>query len=214
MNKTVVYYTSNREDITFENNIRQNLQETIKDIPLISVSQKPIDFGNNICVGDVGASNLNVFRQMQIGTEAAKTEFVILAEADYLHPKEYFEYEPKEQNIFYCAMPIYVLFINKGKQKIFSAKKRYCEGAIITGRDFLLECLEKMLDGQPMWSNSEISLPYLFELGKTETFYTTIPLVTFKTDAQLHRRVAHKVNTKTRELPHWGSVNELMRKYF
>lgn len=214
--KTVVYYTSNREDPVFEERIQQNLYDNIKGVPLISVSQKPIDFGKNICVGDVGTSNLNVFRQIQIGVRTAETKFICLAEADYLHPKEYFEYEPEVDDIFYCAMPIYVLFMHRGKQKIFSAKKRYCEGAIIVGKDFLLKCLDAMLEGQPMWmdSKTEIPLPYLFKLGKTKTFFTTIPLVTFKTDSQLHRRVSHRINSKTRELPHWGTVNELIRKYF
>lgn len=50
---TVVYYTSNKEHEYFENKVKKRLLKTIGDIPLISVSQKPMKgFGKNICVGE------------------------------------------------------------------------------------------------------------------------------------------------------------------
>ena len=64
---TIIYYTSNKEDEAFEGKTRKKLLEVCGDIPIISVSQKPIDFGKNICVGDVGACDANLYRQIQIG---------------------------------------------------------------------------------------------------------------------------------------------------
>lgn len=87
---TVIYYTSNREEKEFENKVKAKLLEVIGKLPLISVSQKPIDFRKNICVGDVGVCDANLFRQIQIGCEAANTPFVISAETDCLYPPEYF----------------------------------------------------------------------------------------------------------------------------
>ena len=67
MSVTILYYTSNREGEEFEGRIRQNILNVKGDLPIISISHKPIDFGENICVGDVGVSGFNMFRQIQIG---------------------------------------------------------------------------------------------------------------------------------------------------
>lgn len=60
---TVLYYTSNREGENFEGRVREIILKNKGNLPLISVSQKPIDFGKNIVVGDHGASGFNMFRQ-------------------------------------------------------------------------------------------------------------------------------------------------------
>ena len=43
-NRTIIYYTSNREDPSFEEKIRANILKEKGDILVISVSQKPINF--------------------------------------------------------------------------------------------------------------------------------------------------------------------------
>ena len=64
MDKTIIYYTSNQEGSLFEEKIRENILKHKGNLPIISVSQKPMGFGKNICVGDVGHSYLNEFRQI------------------------------------------------------------------------------------------------------------------------------------------------------
>ena len=44
-----------------------NSKESAGDTPIISVSQKPMDLGNNICVGDVERSSQNGYMQLLIG---------------------------------------------------------------------------------------------------------------------------------------------------
>ena len=83
---TIIYYTSNREDPAFEQRVRENILKNSGGLPIISVSHQPIDFGKNICVGDVGTSGFNMFRQVQIACEAATTQFVISAEAARVFP--------------------------------------------------------------------------------------------------------------------------------
>lgn len=65
--KSIVYYTSNHEKPEFEQKIIDDLLSKRGDLPIISVTQKPMDLGTNICVGDVGLSYLNARRQMLIG---------------------------------------------------------------------------------------------------------------------------------------------------
>ncbi|KKT37762.1 MAG: hypothetical protein UW26_C0025G0001, partial [Candidatus Collierbacteria bacterium GW2011_GWF1_44_12] len=61
---TVLYYTSNREDEKFETRIRKNLLKNCGDLPIVSVSQKPIDLGRNICVGVHENSYTSEFMQI------------------------------------------------------------------------------------------------------------------------------------------------------
>ena len=56
---SVIYYTANTEKEPLAGNVRKRLLSVIEDLPLISVSQKPMDFGTNICVGDVGVNEYN-----------------------------------------------------------------------------------------------------------------------------------------------------------
>jgi hypothetical protein len=95
-NIAIIYYTSNREDPKFENRVKENIL-SVTDLPIVSVSQKPIDFGKNICVGDVGTSGFNCFRQIQIALQNTAADFVISAEADCLYPPDYFEFVPENE---------------------------------------------------------------------------------------------------------------------
>ena len=213
---TVIYYTSNREKPRFEEKIRQSLLETIGDLPLISVSQNPIDFGKNICVGDVGVSTQNAFRQFQIGAKAAKTKFVCSVEADSLYPKEYFEFMPPKDNVMYVPQFIFVLFAQRRHIKVF-ARRYLCESAIVVGRNYIIDIIDKQLDGMGQWSESFESggkHRFLLYVGKHDRFDIPIPIISFKTDDNLHRRTPHSRRSKVYELPYWGSSHDLIRKYY
>ncbi|KKL05880.1 hypothetical protein LCGC14_2601630, partial [marine sediment metagenome] len=71
---TVVYYTSNYMTGKFIEKTKEQLLSVIGDLPLISVSHKPMNFGTNICVGDVGRSHLNIYRQILVGARGARTK--------------------------------------------------------------------------------------------------------------------------------------------
>src|SRR5574337_272588 len=100
---TIIYYTSNWLDTHnpyFLANTKKQLLKAIGDLPLISVSQKPIALGKNICVGDIGRSHLNIYRQILIGAKAAKTKYVALAEDDILYSWEHFHEHLPEKGKF------------------------------------------------------------------------------------------------------------------
>jgi len=213
---TVCYYTSNRERPEFEKKIRDSLLDVIGDLPLISVSQKPIDFGENICVGEVGASTQNAFRQFQVGAKAAKTRFVCSVEADCLYPKEYFEFIPPKDNVMYIPQHICVLYAQKGNVKMF-ARKFLCENAIVSGRDYMIDTIEKQLEGMGEWSKSFEAggkHPFLLYVGESDTFDIPNPIITFKTDENMHRKTPHSRLSKVYQLPYWGKSHDLLRKYY
>lgn len=214
---TVIYYTSNREDEAFEKKIRKRLLKTIGDLPLISVSQKPIDFGKNICVGNVGVSNQNVFRQFQIGCMNASTPFVATAESDCLYPKEYFEFIPK--NIYMCCRYDNVWLLYKNSDAGF-VRKASSECAAVWGREIAIRHIEKRLKGRGMWQKTlehGHSVPTLFGHPSWSSFHGDIPVINIKTEKGMHR--THVVNKDqdsrgVKKLPFWGTAKKIRKEVF
>jgi hypothetical protein len=208
---TVVYYTSNREDERFEARIRRSIRHASRGVPIISVSQKPIDFGVNICVGEVGVSGLNAWRQFQIGVQAAKTKYVCPAEADTLYPKEYFSFVPPRDDMYYLA-PLYVCFSQRGYGKYFARKSRGSESAMVVNRELVLSRLEVMYDGLPTWG-PDFDAVWLLGKQPREFFHMNTPVVSFKTDRNMHRKTPHEIDDRIRDLPGYGNVRELIGRY-
>ena len=209
MGKTVIYYSSNHEDPAFEQRIIANLRKQAGDLPIVSVTQKPMDLGKNICVGEHGLSYVNLFRQILIGAEAATTEYVQYAESDFLYPKDYFDFEPTED--VYLYDPIWIVYIVGGG----FVRKAYSEGAQIVRRELLIERLKTFLAGQPEWFDGRRKLPgeEPFKHWKNNTpRFGKHPAVSFKTG----RGVSRKTSTMqewTSTLPVWGTFEELMVRY-
>ncbi len=211
---TIIYYTSNREDPGFEARVQENLLKVSKGLPIISVSQKPIDFGKNICVGDVGTSGFNMFRQVQIALEAAKTPFVISAEADCLYPPDYFQFIPPKEDVCYRDSNLYVM---PDRRDFFFYKKEGATHAQIVGRKFYLETLGKLFKGAPKWSVEEKNFPKeRFNQNDifNEIFYwkSQNPVFQIKTHKGM-RYYTHSDRTPIPSIPYWGSGKKV-RSYY
>lgn len=217
---TVVYYTANQESPVFEDRIRSTLRDTIRPtgIPLISVSQQPLDFGHNICVGDVGVSSQNAWTQLQVGAATATTRYIVPAEADCIYPASYFTFQPERDDTFYVADPVWVLFCQRGYGKVFYRKHRGCEAAIMVGRDTLLRRLELILGGYQKWGLLDADgkkMPWLMHRRsvRSENYQLDSPVLTFKTDRNMHRKTPHDELTKTRFLEPFGNAREFVSRY-
>lgn len=209
--KTIIYVSSNKEDPEFERKTRETLIHNSKGLPIVSVTQKPIPLGMNICVGDVGASGFNFCRQVLMACEAATTPFVISAESDCIYPPDYFEFTPKRLDVPYRNTNIYV---QKYKQD-FVNKKQGSTFAQVIGREFYIKRLRSLLEGQPQWSMEMKNFPK--EIGKPlfeefEYFESKNPCISFKTGDGMRKHSATG-NTEVYELPYWGKIKDV-RKYY
>jgi hypothetical protein len=211
---TIIYYTSNKEDPEFEKRVQENLLQVSGGLPIISVSQKPIDLGTNICVGDVGVSGFNMFRQVQIACEAAKTPFVISAEADCLYPPDYFEFIPPRLDMPYRDQNLYVM---PDKRDFFFLKKEGATHAQIVGREFYLKILNKLFEGAPKWSIEEKNFPKERH-GKADVFDQILywkspnPVFQIKTHKGM-RYYTHSDRTPITSLPYWGEGKKARRTF-
>lgn len=214
MNATIIYYSSNRETPEFEARIQKTLLENCGGLPIISVTQKPIDLGTNIVVGDVGASGFNMFRQVLIACEAATTKFVISAEADCLYPPDYFTFRPEREDICYRDKNLYVM---PDKRSFFFRKEEGATHAQIVGREFYMKRLRELFQDAPQWSVEEKNFPKerwrkedVFD--NIEYYATENPVIQIKTHLGM-RYYTHSDRTPVQSLPYWGKGSELRPKY-
>lgn len=223
MDSTVVFYTANREHPAFTEKVKEKLLQSIGDLPLITVSQKPMPgFGQNICVGELPWCDASAFHQLRIGMEAAKTKFIIAAESDCVYPPEYFTFTPPLVDQVYRYTSVYIMYsYSYGKRSQGKAwKKSFSEGAQMCGREHWLRRITHALKEFPMGDHG--SPPHVFDTKDRYQWYHPHPMVSFKTSGGLrkHTGVGGRTGAKgfrdfsncTDELPYWGNVQELRRE--
>jgi len=212
--KTIIYYTSNCEDSHIEKRVQETILKNCGGLPIVSVSQKPIDFGTNICVGDVGACNHNLFRQIQIACEHAKTDFVISCEADCLYPPDYFQFKATDINQCYKFTPIYILNEwGKGEYKGFF-EKDIAPLAQVCGRLHYIREIDKVLENLSYWGDKRLpNPPELFKRHRWLEVTAKTPIISLKTYHGLrrHTKTKHKIFN---ELPYWGDADKLRKEVF
>lgn len=222
---TIIFYTAN----SFENKLtvgaRENLLKVAGDYPIISVSHKPMNFGQNICVGDVGKSYRNLYRQILTGAKAATTEFVAMAEDDCLYTKEHFSvYRPNNAFAFNMSKWSFYTWTDP---PIFSLKpNRKTTCAMIAPRKLLIEALEERYAKYPDDNNYPVKLwgepgRYERQLGvtvrPTEEFWTYDPILVFSHEyaigfSDLGKRKRHGY-LRAYDVAYWGKAEDIRRKY-
>lgn len=218
MNKTIIYYSSGREDQKLEKNVKENILKNCGDIPIVSVTQFPSDgFGFNICVGDVGVSGFNMFRQVQVALRYIRTEFVVSAEADCLYPPDYFQFTPKENNLCYRTSNLYVM---PDKRAFYFHKEEGATHAQVIGTKFYLERLDRLFYGAPKWNTEEKNFPRerhgkvdIFSDKEIKHWKTENPVVQIKTHKGM-RYYTRSDRTPIYKLPYWEGGVEFRKKYY
>ena len=223
MDKTILYYSACTENKDFEQRIRDNILANCGDIPIVSVTQEPVDFGINICVGRHKNMYVNEFIQILIGIREIKTKYTLMAEADFLYPPEYFQFIPQgdmaECYHAYRYHDVYVMF----KQSMYYLKV-FSDGAQMVETEFFRGLLEDAMgkywvEGEWQWDAPPVGGHggYLIRSSSYQA-WTGNPAVTFKTGAGVTRYTAVKKHDgksiSAVDLPFWGNAHELRERMF
>jgi hypothetical protein len=183
--------------------------------PIISISQKPIDFGENICVGEIGASNVNVYKQILVGAKAAKTKYVFCCEDDSMYNEEHFAYRPPS-NAFCYNLERW----NVSYTFFFHRRMRPGMCMCVAPTELMVSTLELRLAtypdgpknmgfGEPGRYEWNLNLPTV-ELVK---FRTKSPTLTFHHRPSLGgRRGLLRSDIVVEELAPWGKAVDLWRE--
>lgn len=212
MSATILYYSSNREAPEFESKVVMNLVQNCGGLPIISVTHKPIPLGKNICVGDVGVSGYNMFRQVLIGCEACKCDFIISAEADCLYPPDYFRFRPKRVDRCYRNTNLYVM---PDKRDYFFHKPGGATHAQVVSREFYIDRLKFLFGDGPEWNPDEKNFPKerhrredVFTKEQVEFWTTENPVFQVKTHLGM-RYYTKSERDPIPEIPYWGGGKQL-----
>lgn len=102
MNAAVLYYTDNSLDSRLSKVVQSYLVKAVGELRIVSVSQQPINFGENICVGEIGRSLESIRRQVIVGLITINQEAVYLVEHDVIYPASHFKFVLELLNDYWC----------------------------------------------------------------------------------------------------------------
>jgi len=211
-NLTIIYYSANQEHPEFEAKIVKNLKKQAGDIPIVSVSRKPMDLGKNICIGEQPICYSNEWKQLLLGLKEAKTEFCIAAESDCLYPPDYFTFTPPKNDMVYRYGNVWVFWENRRK---FWRKPR-SEGAQMCGREYWIERLEAIVGGdegwEPMKEDPNQMVAKIFD--NFEGSWTGAPVVTFKTSRAVSGKTSMCKVDPVDFLLYWGKSDKMYELMF
>lgn len=148
---TIIYITDSELDPVLADLCRKYLIRAAEGKRIISVSQEPLDFGENICIGKIGRCGLNIDRQIKAGLEQVKTRYIAIAEHDCIYPPEHFNYEPpNEINFFYndnSWLLQYRNYAHPDFNGMFSYfKNRRAQSQLIAGTDAMRRAIDQKID--------------------------------------------------------------------
>ena len=111
--KGVIYYT----DSELDENIAQRCQQNLRDAfhgKLVSVSLKPLDFGDKNIVLNEQRGYLTMAKQILAGLEAIDTDYVFFCEHDVLYHPSHFQFTPPTKDKYYYNMNVWIVRTSDG----------------------------------------------------------------------------------------------------
>ena len=108
--KGIVYYTDNQLTLKIAKACQKRLRRI--ELPIVSASLKPMDFGKNIHL-PLERSSLTMFKQILAALEASKSEIVFFCEHDVLYHPSHFDFTPPKKDVFYYNTNVWKLRMEK-----------------------------------------------------------------------------------------------------
>ena len=202
----VLYYSANREPI--ESKVTAHLQE-VCSLPIVSVTQKPLKLGTNICVGDIGNSYRSEFVQIRNGLQAIDSEYVLVAEADTLYPPEYFE-KRDFHNTCHRYSNVWVMW---NTPKFHYKGLSHCAQAV--NRQEWLERIDRYLHSWDDPRDKKKASRMQFKCRQDGLWEGTAPVITLKTGCGVSRKTrTKKAVAPQNDLPYWGNAAQLLSSLY
>jgi len=225
LTKGMVYYTDNRCEERIAHVVRNQILKSCNGHKIVSVSQYPIDFGENIVV-DFESSVLSMFKQILIGLKAIDTDIVFLVEHDVLYNKEHFEFTPTKKDVYFYNTNNWYVRPKDGKAITHTCQQ---VSGLCAYRDLLIEHYTAKVKKV---EDEGFTLKLGYEPGnhkkprgacnyKRDSFFTEKPLidirngqnlsgVRFRKD-QFRRQPKNWQESDT--IPHWGRTKGRFYKF-
>jgi glycosyltransferase involved in cell wall biosynthesis len=184
--KGIIYYTDNRLNIKLAKKVREQLKKT--NLPIVSASLKPMDFGKNIHIKEP-RGYLTMFKQILAALEASDAEVVFLCEHDVIYHPSHFAFTPPKKDVYYYNVNMWK---TDGKKAVKVDDCRQVSG-LVAYRDLLVkhyrervrrveeEGFTRNMGFEPGTHNREERIDDF----KSETFHSELPIIDIRHDNNL-----------------------------
>lgn len=198
------------------------LKTALEDIPVISISKKPIRFGTNVLDEETPGYS-NIYRQILRGAKMATTKYIAIVEDDTLYHENHFRrFRPKDDEFSYnrCRWSVF-----SWGTPIFSLRNRVSNCSCIAPRELMIEALTERFEKHPnppehlMGECGRKSLERALGITprKSVDFYSRIPIIQLchpsgtEDRQQIHRKAHAEIRAV--EIPHWGRAEGIIKYY-
>lgn len=220
---TIIFLTANRLPEKWVRFQKSVLLKAAKELPIITISRKSLDWGINILQAEPYGTS-NIYFQLLKGAKVATTPYIGVAEDDILYPLKHFHsFRP----------PLDTFAYNHNRLGLFTwGKPTYCwkyrpnNSVLIAPRQLLIDALEERFAKWPNGTPDELT----GEVGRGEVekrlgisrrkmtqFETTISVVKIDHDfgidspARLHYKSLGAV--RSFDIPHWGKAKDIVKRF-
>lgn len=229
--RTIIYYTDNSLDQEVYELCKKQLLKAANGTPIISVSQKPIDLGKNICIGEIGRSHLSLFKQLTTGIMYATTKNIVIAEHDCMYTPDYVDWDPPQEDVFYYNNNQFFVEYGGKDHGLYSHIARRVLSQLICNRDLarkaLMERIEilelgyAMLKGaagacEPGILDDRAFVKQRKDLGKdptkwkAEKFNSAMPNLDLRHGKNFSGNRTSK--NQAWDIPYWGKFDEYIKR--
>lgn len=198
MSKSIIYISANREPEKVMNICLESI--AFAPLSIISVTQKPVDLGHNICVGDIGQAHNHIFLQMYIGCKNTLADTVYWCESDTLYPPEHFAFEPSDSKAIYFNTNIYRWY-----KEHYIKKKRPSVCSLVANRKHLLKALRYILF-ESGGRNKDWKIRF-----NQQHFTTNQPIINIYHPNGLHKRLSAVEGKMKHRIPYWPKASVLLK---
>lgn len=122
VSKGVAYYTCNTHPEYIMKRCQESIKKGVGDNRIVSVSLKPIDFGDNIAL-NMERGYLTMFKQILKALEILDTDIVFLCESDVLYHPSHFKFTPPSSDKYYYNMNCWQLRDDDGHAVYYDRKQ-------------------------------------------------------------------------------------------
>ena len=147
--RVVVYYTDSKlddETPQLANAVRKRLKKMVGPIPIISVSQKPLNFGKNICIGEQPRKFKSIYEAILAGvSEAPDGSIVYLCEHDVFYHPSHFAQVPDEPDTMYFNTARYYYAL--GQSSFIKARGKRALSQSVGTKETIIKHVTERLDG-------------------------------------------------------------------
>lgn len=157
----VLYYTDNALDQEIMDKCQRQIKRCINSHRLVSVSLKPIDFGDNIAL-PLERGYLTMFKQILAGLKELDSDYVFFVEHDVVYHPSHFLFVPEKDDVYYYNTNVWRVRTSDGHGLYVDDCKQL--SGICANRNLLISHYQKRIE--MIENNPDISIRSIgFEPG-------------------------------------------------